>query len=122
MIRRPPRSTRTDTPCPYTTLFRSGIRKNCPDAFVICITNPLDVMVGILRDACGLPHEKVVGMAGVLDSARFRSFLAEEFVVSVEDVTAFLLGGPGHPMVPLHLSPTGAGIPVPDLVTMETGS
>jgi malate dehydrogenase len=96
-----------------------GIRKNCPDAFVICITNPLDVMVGVLRDACGLPHNRVVGMAGVLDSARFRYFLAEEFNVSVEDVTAFVLGGHGDTMVPLARYSTVAGIPIPDLIAMK---
>ena len=95
-----------------------GIKNNCPDAFVICITNPFDVMVGVLRDACGLPHQKVVGMAGVLDSARFRYFLAEEFNVSVEDVTAFVLGGHGDTMVPLQRYSTVAGIPVPDLIKM----
>ena len=95
-----------------------GIKNNCPDAFVICITNPLDVMVGVLRDACGLPHNKVVGMAGVLDSARFRYFLAEEFNVSVEDVTAFVLGGHGDTMVPLERYSTVAGIPVPDLIKL----
>jgi malate dehydrogenase len=92
----------------------AGIKKHCPKAFVICITNPLDVMVGILRDACGLPHNRVVGMAGVLDSARFRLFLAQEFDVSVEDVTAFVLGGHGDSMVPLVRYSTVAGIPVPD--------
>ncbi len=96
-----------------------GIKENCPNAFVICITNPLDVMVMILRDACGLPHNKVVGMAGVLDSARFRHFLAEEFKVSVEDVTAFVLGGHGDTMVPLVRYSTVAGIPLPDLVRMK---
>ena len=96
----------------------AGIKKYCPKAFVICITNPLDVMVGVLRDACGLPHHKVVGMAGVLDSARFRYFLAEEFNVSVEDVTAFVLGGHGDTMVPLVRYSTVAGIPVPDLIKM----
>jgi malate dehydrogenase len=95
-----------------------GIKKNCPKAFVICITNPLDVMVQVLRDACGLPHNMVVGMAGVLDSARFRCFLAEEFDVSVEDVTAFVLGGHGDTMVPLVRYSTVAGIPVPDLIKM----
>jgi malate dehydrogenase len=95
-----------------------GIKKNCPNAFVICITNPLDVMVGVLRDACGLPHKKVVGMAGVLDSARFRCFLAEEFKVSVEDVTAFVLGGHGDTMVPLVRYSAVSGIPVPDLIKM----
>ncbi len=95
-----------------------GIKENCPDAFVICITNPLDAMVGVLQQASGLPKEKVVGMAGVLDSARFRYFLAEEFKVSVEDVTAFVLGGHGDTMVPLVRYSTVAGIPVPDLIKM----
>jgi len=94
----------------------AGIKKNCPKAFVICITNPLDVMVSVLRDACGLPTNMVVGMAGVLDSARFRYFLAEEFKVSVEDVTAFVLGGHGDTMVPLVRYSAVAGIPVPDLI------
>ena len=96
-----------------------GIKQNCPSAFVICITNPLDVMVGVLRDACGLPHNKVVGMAGVLDSARFRYFLAEEMKVSVEDVTAFVLGGHGDSMVPSVRYSTVAGIPLTDLVKMK---
>jgi len=96
----------------------AGIKENAPDAFVICITNPLDVMVGVLRDACGLPYNKMVGMAGVLDSARFRYFLSEEFGVSVEDVTAFVLGGHGDTMVPLIRYSTVAGIPVPDLIKM----
>jgi malate dehydrogenase len=95
-----------------------GIKYNCPDAFVICITNPLDAMVGILQQACGLPKNKVVGMAGVLDSARFRYFLAEEFKVSVEDVTAFVLGGHGDTMVPLINYSAVAGIPVPELIKM----
>jgi malate dehydrogenase len=95
-----------------------GIKQNCPNAFVICITNPLDVMVGLLQKYCGLPKSKVVGMAGVLDSARFRYFLAEEFNVSVEDVTAFVLGGHGDTMVPLIRYSTVAGIPVPDLIKM----
>ena len=96
----------------------AGIRDNCPAAFVICITNPLDVMVGVLQRAAGLPTSRVVGMAGVLDSARFRCFLAEEFKVSVEDVTAFVLGGHGDTMVPLVRYSTVAGIPVPDLIAM----
>ncbi|HET6220557.1 MAG TPA: malate dehydrogenase, partial [Dongiaceae bacterium] len=94
----------------------AAIKKNCPKAFVIVITNPLDVMVWVMREACGLPHKMVVGMAGVLDSARFRYFLAEEFKVSVEDVTAFVLGGHGDSMVPLVRYSTVAGIPLPDLV------
>ena len=95
-----------------------GIAKHAPDAFVICITNPLDAMVWALREFSGLPHEKVVGMAGVLDSARFRWFLAEEFCVSVEDVTAFVMGGHGDTMVPLIRYSTVAGIPVPDMIKM----
>src|SRR5687767_13802992 len=96
----------------------SGIKKYAPNAFVICITNPLDAMVWALQKACGLPKPMVVGMAGVLDSARFRYFLADEFNVSVEDVTAFVLGGHGDTMVPLTRYSTVAGIPVPDLVKM----
>ena len=96
----------------------AGIKQHAPDAFVICITNPLDVMVWALQKYCGLPANKVVGMAGVLDSARFRHFLAEEFNVSVEDVTAFVLGGHGDTMVPLTRYSTVSGIPVPDLIKM----
>ncbi len=96
----------------------AGIRKYCPNAFIICITNPLDAMVWALQKCCGLPKHMVVGMAGVLDSARFRYFLAEEFNVSVEDVTAFVLGGHGDTMVPLVRYSTVAGIPLPDLVRM----
>lgn len=96
----------------------AGIAKYAPDAFVICITNPLDAMVWALQKFSGLPKTKVVGMAGVLDSARFRYFLAEEFGVSVKDVTAFVLGGHGDTMVPLTRYSTVAGIPLPDLVKM----
>ena len=95
-----------------------GIKTHAPDSFVICITNPLDAMVWALREFSGVPHNKIVGMAGVLDSARFRSFLAEEFGVSVEDVTAFVLGGHGDTMVPVPAYSTVAGIPVPDLIKM----
>jgi malate dehydrogenase len=95
-----------------------GIRGHARDAFVICITNPLDAMVWALREYCGLPPHRVVGMAGVLDSARFRHFLAEEFNVSVEDVTAFVLGGHGDTMVPIVEYSTVAGIPIPDLIKM----
>ena len=96
----------------------SGIRKYAPDAFVICITNPLDAMVWALQKFSGLPSNMVVGMAGVLDSSRFRHFLSQEFNVSVEDVTAFVLGGHGDTMVPLVRYSTVAGIPLPDLVKM----
>ena len=99
-------------------LVGKGIKDNCPDAFIICITNPLDAMVGVLQRASGLPTNMVVGMAGVLDSARFRHFLAEEFNVSVSDVTAFVLGGHGDTMVPLARYSAVAGIPVPDLIKM----
>jgi malate dehydrogenase len=96
----------------------AAIKQHAPQAFVITVTNPLDVMVWVMREATGLPHQRVVGMAGVLDSARFRYFLAEEFKVSVEDVTAFVLGGHGDSMVPLVRYSTVAGIPLPDLVKM----
>ncbi|HEX5778159.1 MAG TPA: malate dehydrogenase [Xanthobacteraceae bacterium] len=96
----------------------AGIKKYAPNAFVICITNPLDAMVWAIQKACGLPKNKVVGMAGVLDSARFRYFLADEFNVSVEDVTAFVLGGHGDTMVPLTRYSTVAGVPIPDLIKM----
>ena len=96
----------------------AAIKQHCPEAFVITITNPLDVMVWVMREACGLPAHRVVGMAGVLDSARFRYFLAEELKVSVEDVSAFVLGGHGDTMVPLLRYSTVAGIPLPDLVRM----
>jgi malate dehydrogenase len=96
----------------------AGIRKYAPNAFVICITNPLDAMVWALQKASGLPRNMVVGMAGVLDSARLRYFLADEFNVSVEDVTAFVLGGHGDSMVPLIRYSAVAGIPVPDLIKM----
>jgi len=96
----------------------AAIKKHCPKAFVIAITNPLDVMVWVMREACSLPPKRVVGMAGVLDSARFRYFLAEELDVSVEDVSTFVLGGHGDTMVPLVRYSTVAGIPLPDLVRM----
>ena len=95
-----------------------AIRQHCPDAFVIVITNPLDAMVWAMQKVSGLPAEKVVGMAGILDSSRFRYFLADEFKVSVEDVTAFVLGGHGDTMVPLVRYSGVAGIPLPDLVKM----
>ncbi|MBZ0127692.1 MAG: malate dehydrogenase [Rhodobacteraceae bacterium] len=95
-----------------------GIAKHAPDAFVICITNPLDAMVWALQQFSGLPANKVCGMAGVLDSGRFRHFLAEEFGVSMRDVSAFVLGGHGDTMVPLVRYSTVAGIPLPDMVEM----
>ena len=95
-----------------------GIKTHCPNAFVICITNPLDAMVWVMKEKSGLPANRVVGMAGVLDSSRFQLFLAQEFNVSVEDVRAFVLGGHGDTMVPLPRYSTVAGIPVPDLIKM----
>ncbi|MFL6690815.1 MAG: malate dehydrogenase [Alphaproteobacteria bacterium] len=95
-----------------------GIKSHAPNAFIICITNPLDAMVWALRQFSGVPHEKIIGMAGVLDSARFRHFLAEELNVSVEDVSAFVLGGHGDTMVPMPRFSTVAGIPLPELVKM----
>ncbi|MGB3503107.1 MAG: malate dehydrogenase [Mesorhizobium sp.] len=96
----------------------AGIKKYAPNAFVICITNPLDAMVWALQKFSGLPKSHVVGMAGVLDSARFRHFLADEFNVSVEDVSAMTLGGHGDDMVPMVRYSTVAGIPLPDLIKM----
>ena len=96
----------------------AGIRKYAPDSFVICITNPLDAMVWALQKSSGLPRNMVCGMAGVLDTGRFRHFLADEFKVSVEDVSAFVLGGHGDDMVPLTRYSTVGGIPLPDLVKM----
>ena len=95
-----------------------AIKRHCPKAFVIVVTNPLDAMVWVMREVSGLSPNRVVGMAGVLDSARFRHFLAEEFKVSVEDVSAFVLGGHGDSMVPLVRYSTVAGVPLPDLVRM----
>jgi malate dehydrogenase len=97
----------------------TAIKKYSPKAFVICITNPLDAMVWALREFSGLPYNKVVGMAGVLDSARFRYFLADEMNVSVEDVSAFVLGGHGDTMVPLVRFSNVAGVPIPDLIKMK---
>jgi malate dehydrogenase len=96
----------------------AGIKKYAPNAFVIVITNPLDAMVWALQKACGLPKNKVIGMAGILDTGRFRTFLADELKVSVEDVTALVLGGHGDDMVPIARYSTVAGIPLPDLVKM----
>jgi len=95
-----------------------GIKAHAPGAFVICITNPLDAMVWALQKLSGLPHHMVVGMAGILDSARFRHFLADEVKVSVEDVSAFVLGGHGDTMVPMPRFSTVAGIPLPEIVKM----
>ena len=100
------------------TTVGEAIKQHCPQAFVIVITNPLDVMVWIMREASGLPHNRVVGMAGVLDAARFRYFLAEEFKVSVEDVHAYVLGGHGDTMVPLIRYSSVGGVPLPELVKM----
>jgi malate dehydrogenase len=117
--RRTPQMSRDDLVTVNAKIMQTvgkAIKKYAPKAFVICVTNPLDAMVWALREASGLPHNMVVGMAGVLDSARFRYFLAEEFGVSVTDVNAFVLGGHGDSMVPLLRYSTIAGIPVPDLI------
>ena len=97
----------------------AGIKKYAPNAFVICITNPLDAMVWALQKSCGLPRNMVIGMAGVLDTGRFRMFLADELKVSVEDVSAFVLGGHGDDMVPLTRYSTVAGVPLTDIVKMR---
>lgn len=120
-VPRKPGMSRDDLVAINTTVIKSvaaGIKQFAPQAFVIVVTNPLDAMVWVMREESGLPHNKVVGMAGVLDSARFRYFLSEEFAVSVEDVTAFVLGGHGDTMVPLARYSTVAGIPIPDLIKM----
>jgi malate dehydrogenase len=120
-IPRKPGMTRDDLIGVNTGIVKTvgtAIKTHCPDAFVIVITNPLDVMVWVMREVSGLPAAKVVGMAGVLDSARFRYFLSEEFKVSVQDVTAFVLGGHGDTMVPSVRYSTVGGIPLPDLVKM----
>ncbi len=120
-VPRKPGMSRDDLVATNAAVIKSvatGIKTYAPDAFVIVVTNPLDAMVWVMREVSGLPENKVVGMAGVLDSARFRFFLSEEFGVSVEDVTAFVLGGHGDTMVPLVRYSTVAGIPVPDLVKM----
>ena len=96
-----------------------GIKLNCPKAFVICITNPLDAMVKVLQKAAGLKTNMCVGMAGVLDSARLKYFLAEEFKVSVEDINAFVLGGHGDTMVPLIRYATVSGVPIPELINLK---
>ena len=120
-VARKPGMSRDDLLAINTKVMRAvgdGVASHCPGAFVICITNPLDAMVWALQKITGLAPNMVVGMAGVLDAARFRSFLAAEFGVSVEDVTAFVLGGHGDTMVPLARYSTVAGIPLPDLVAM----
>ncbi len=107
-----------DTNSKVMATVGAGIKRYAPKAFVICITNPLDAMVWVLQRESGVPTHMIVGMAGVLDSARFRYFLAEELSVSVEDVSAFVLGGHGDTMVPMLRYSTVAGIPVPDLIKM----
>jgi malate dehydrogenase len=121
-VARRPGMSRDDLLSINTSVMESvgqGVKTNCPNAFVICITNPLDAMVWVLREASGLPHNKVVGMAGVLDSARFSYFLSEEFKVSIHDVSTFVLGGHGDTMVPLPRYSTVGGVPLPDLIKMK---
>jgi malate dehydrogenase len=120
-VPRKPGMSRDDLLAVNTSVMKAageGIKTHCPGAFVICVTNPLDAMVWALQKISGLPTNMVVGMAGILDSARFRYFLADDMGVSVEDVTAFVLGGHGDTMVPLLRYSTVAGIPLPDLVKM----
>ncbi len=120
-IPRKPGMSRDDLIAINTEVMKTAgkaIRENAPNAFVIVVTNPLDAMVWVMREVTGFAHKKVVGMAGVLDSARFSSFLAEEFNVSVKDINSFVLGGHGDSMVPLVRYSTVAGIPIPDLIKM----
>ncbi len=95
-----------------------GIKAHAPDAFIVCITNPLDAMVWALQEYSGVPKNMIVGMAGILDSARYRHFLSLEFGVSMRDVSAFVLGGHGDTMLPLPRYSTVGGITLPDLVEM----
>ena len=121
-FQRRPGMTRDDLVEKNSTIIQTvgkGIKMNCPKAFVICITNPLDAMVSVLQKAAGLKTNMCVGMAGILDSARLKYFLAEEFKVSVEDVSAFVLGGHGDTMVPIIRYATVAGIPVPELIKLK---
>lgn len=120
-VPRKPGMSRDDLVDINTKIIKSvaqGIKENAPDAFVIVITNPLDAMVYVMKEVTGFDHQKVVGMAGVLDSARFSYFLSEEFKVSIEDVNSFVLGGHGDSMVPLARYSTVSGIPLPDLIKM----
>lgn len=120
-VPRKPGMSRDDLVAINTSVIKTvgeNIKKHAPDAFVIVVTNPLDAMVWVMQQSSGLKPNKVVGMAGVLDSARFNCFLAEEFGVSVEDVSSFVLGGHGDTMVPLVRYSTVAGVPVPDLIKM----
>lgn len=120
-VPRKPGMSRDDLVAINTSVIKSvgeNIKKHAPDAFVIVVTNPLDAMVWVMQQSSGIKPNKVVGMAGVLDSARFNCFLAEEFGVSVEDVSSFVLGGHGDTMVPLVRYSTVAGVPVPDLIKM----
>lgn len=120
-IARKPGMSRDDLMATNTNIIKSvaeGIKQHAPEAFVIVITNPLDAMVYVMQQVSGLPKNKVVGMAGVLDSSRMSLFLAREFNVSVEDVHSCVLGGHGDTMVPLIRYSTVSGIPVPDLIEM----
>lgn len=120
-IARKPGMSRDDLLATNATVMQSvgqGIKQYCPNAFVICVTNPLDVMVKVLQDASGVPDHMIVGMAGVLDSARFRSFLAQECAVSVAQVQAYVLGGHGDTMVPLTNMSNIAGVNLNTLVKM----
>ncbi len=121
-FQRRPGMTRDDLVEKNSAIIQSvgkGIKTNCPKAFVICITNPLDAMVSVLQKAAGLKTNMCVGMAGVLDSARLKYFLSKEFKVSVEDVSAFVLGGHGDTMVPLIRYATVSGVPVPELISLK---
>ena len=121
-FQRRPGMTRDDLVEKNSTIIQTvgkGIKTNCPKAFVICITNPLDAMVSLLQKAAGIKTNMCVGMAGVLDSARLKYFLSEEFKVSVEDVSAFVLGGHGDTMVPLIRYATVSGVPVPELINLK---
>jgi malate dehydrogenase len=118
-IARKPGMSRDDLLSTNTKVMKAvgaGIQQYCPNAFVICITNPLDVMVSVLQAACGVKDSHIVGMAGVLDSARFRTFLASEFKTSASNVAAYVLGGHGDTMVPLTHISNVAGVSLTECV------
>jgi malate dehydrogenase len=121
-IARKPGMTRDDlvrTNQGIVTSVAEEVRKHSPDAIIICVTNPLDAMAQLVMKVTGFPRERVIGMAGVLDTARFRTFIAQELNVSVRDVQAFVLGGHGDTMVPLARLSTVAGVPLPELLPAD---
>jgi malate dehydrogenase len=121
-LARQPGMSRDDLLAKNASIVRAVVEqaaRHSPNAILIVVTNPLDAMCHVAMDASGFPRERVLGMAGVLDSARFRTFIAEELGVSVEDTHAFVLGGHGDTMVPLPRYSTVAGVPITELLTED---